>query len=276
MWAGLRTGDRRGRCGFGRRQCPIGWCCGWPLSELLQRKRGRVRCDLGAARRRRIGRQRGRHGPHNSGAANCAGRERVCRPGRYLLCLDRGADRGRSCLRAVEHRNGDRRPAGHQTADTEGKAGWKLCLQLSKQKAESRLRVNFGCRLLSAARPRHSAPREYPECRTATCFGPSRRGFLRQRPWPGMGGHRDNPAGIRRTRGALDAGSRERGVPETAAKRIIFHADYDDCDFLARVARLRMHFAAASRRAVRSDRADCSGLPRPGAVDRLSCALSDL
>jgi len=30
----------------------------------------------------------------------------------------------------------------------------------------------------------------------ATCFGPTDCRFLRQRPWPDMGGHGDNPAGI--------------------------------------------------------------------------------
>jgi hypothetical protein len=191
---------------FGRLRCPIKWCCGWPLSKLLQRKRGRVRCHLGVARRRCIGRQRGRRGPHNSGAADCVGRERVCRPGRHLLRLDRGADRGSSRLRAIKHRNGSRGPAGHQRADTAGKAGWKLLLQLSKQKAEFRLRLDFDCGLFSPARPRRGAPGEHPQCRTATCFGPRHRGFLWQCPWPGMGGHRDNPAGINKNAPA-------RGLP---------------------------------------------------------------
>jgi hypothetical protein len=95
-----------------------------------------------------------------------------------------------------------------------GKAGWKLRLQLSKQKAESRLRVNFGCGLLSPTRPRRSAPREHPECRAATCLGPRHRGFLWQRPWSGMGGHRNNPAGMRRTRRLRSgrAGLRGRGL----------------------------------------------------------------
>jgi hypothetical protein len=39
-------------------------------------------------------------------------------------------------------------------SDTEGKAGWKLLLQLSKQRAEYCLCVNFGCGLFSAARRR--------------------------------------------------------------------------------------------------------------------------
>jgi hypothetical protein len=91
---------------------------------------------------------------------------------------------------------GDRRPAGQQTADIEGKPGWKFLPQFSIRKAEYRLRIDFGWGLLSAARPRRSAPGEHPECRAAACSGPCHRGFVLQRPWSGMGGHRDNPAGM--------------------------------------------------------------------------------
>jgi hypothetical protein len=35
---------------------------------------------------------------------------------------------GGAVVFGVSHHNGDRRPPGHQTADTEGKAGWKLLL----------------------------------------------------------------------------------------------------------------------------------------------------
>jgi hypothetical protein len=119
------------------------------------------------------------------------------RPAAEVARLDRGHDRGVIRLRAIKPRNGDRRPAGHQTADTEGKAGWKFLPRLSNQKAEYRLRVDFGCGLVGAARPRRSAPGEHPECRAATCFDPRHCGFVLQRPWSGMGGHRDNPAGIR-------------------------------------------------------------------------------
>jgi hypothetical protein len=69
--------------------------------------------------------------------------------------------------------------------------------QLSSQRAEPRLRGDFGRGLLTTARSRRSAPGEHPECRAATCLGPRHCGLVLQRTWPGMGGHRDNPAGIR-------------------------------------------------------------------------------
>jgi len=70
-----------------------------------------------------------------------------CCPGRHLHRLDRGLNRGLSRLRAIKPRNGNRRPGGHHTADTEGKAGWKFLPPLSKQKAEYRLRGDFRCGL---------------------------------------------------------------------------------------------------------------------------------
>ena len=66
--------------------------------------------------------------------------------------------------------------------------------------------------LLSAARPRRSAPGEHPECRAATCFGPRHCGFVLQRPWSGMGGHRDNPAGIRSRAAAAASATQHRGL----------------------------------------------------------------
>ncbi len=135
-------------------------------------------------------------------------------PGRHLHRLDRGPDRGLSRLRAIKPRNGNRRPAGHQTADTEGKAGRKFLPQFPKQKSEYRLRVDFGGGLLSAARPRRSGPGEHPEWRAATCFGPRHCGFVLQRPWPGMGGHGDIPAGIRSRLGTGIGDGHSRRGPE--------------------------------------------------------------
>jgi hypothetical protein len=112
--------------------------------------------------------------------------------------------------RVIERRNGRHRPAGHPTADTEGKTSGKLLPYLPNQEAQSRLRVGFGRRLLSAARPRRSAPDEHPECRAATCSSPRDCGLLRQRPGSDMGGHRNNPAEMTR----LDTGiasARDRG-----------------------------------------------------------------
>jgi len=141
----------------------------------------------------------------------------LCYVQMYGVALAR--QRGLSRVRAIKHRNGDRRPAGHQRADTKGKTGWKFFLELSKQKAESCLRVNFGCGLLSAARPCDSASLEHPKCRTTTCFGARHCGFLWQCPWSGMGGHRDHPTGIRRTgsarvryRGSLAVGPVQSAV----------------------------------------------------------------
>jgi len=126
---------------------------------------------------------------HNSGVAT------LCWPGARLsswwniffvsiVALTGGCSR----LRAIEHRQvATGRPAGHKTSDTESKAGWQLLLPLSKQRAEYRLRVNFGCGLFSATRPRRSAPREHPECRIATCFVSSLWLFW-QRSCPGHGG----------------------------------------------------------------------------------------
>ena len=37
---------------------------------------------------------------------------------------------------------------------------------------------------------------EHQECRAGTCFGPCHCAFVLQRPWPSMGGHRHNPAGM--------------------------------------------------------------------------------
>lgn len=113
----------------------------------------RSRSRLGSRLRRGAAAGGGHCGP-----ADCAGRERVYRPGGHLHCLDRGLDRGLSRLRAIKPRHGGRRSAGHQPSDTEGKAGWKFLPRLSDQNAESRLRIDFGRSLLSAARPRHSTP----------------------------------------------------------------------------------------------------------------------
>jgi hypothetical protein len=76
------------------------------------------------------------------------------------------------------------------------KRAGKFLPQLSDQKSEYRHCGDFGRSLLSAARPRRSAPGEHPECRAATFFGPRHRGPVLQRPWPGVGSHRDNPAGL--------------------------------------------------------------------------------
>jgi hypothetical protein len=138
---------------------------------------------------------------------------------------DRGLDRRLGRLRAIKHGDGNRRPAGDQTADTEGKAGGKFLPQLSDQNAELRVRDDFRCGLLGAARPRGRPPVEHPECRAATCFGPCHCGFLWQRSWPGMGGHRDNPAGMRSRLNAaigvsiLTADAAGRDGPRTAAHR---------------------------------------------------------
>ena len=77
------------------------------------------------------------------------------------------------------------------------KRALKLRPGLSIQDAEYHLRIHLSRGLLSPARHRRGAPGGHPERRAATCFGPRHCGFVRQRPWSGMGGHRDKPTGIR-------------------------------------------------------------------------------